>query len=313
MRIISAGSEIILRDEQRGGLAVIEIAARTCYKSEAGIGDGSAEKMAAMLIRKHHEAMLEHGDYIFRVYDHHIYENICDGLQLIRDKFGKAPMLSTTNLGGRFIISGNVRAWRELLALGDLVGWYFTGLIDRIYTRDLISDNEVIPDDRIEQIYYRDLKGLTERLAHLRQTVRFTIDRGVSHEFVRHRVMSFAQESTRYCNYAKDRFGSEITVIEPCFLARGTEAYSLWKRSCMSNEAEYFALMNLGLQPQEARTVLPMSTKTELVMTGTLGQWDHFFDLRARQTTGPAHPQAVEVAVPLMERMAALFPGVFVK
>ena len=311
MRIIKPGFEILPRDEQRGGLAVIEAAARTCYKSEDRTTEDSAEKLVKALIDRQHEAMLEHGDYIFRVHDHHIYENICDGLQLIRDKFGKAPLLTTTNLDGRFIISGNVRAWRELLALGDLAGWYFTALIDRIYTKDLVADNDVIPDERIEQIRYADLIGRAEKLAHLRQTVRFTIDRGVSHEFVRHRVMSFAMESTRYCNYSQEKFGREITVINPCFLEEGTEGYSLWKRQCMSAEVAYFALLNFGLAPQEARTVLPHSAKTELVMTGTLGQWNHFFDLRARQVTGPAHPQAVEVAMPLMEEMTTRFPDVF--
>ena len=153
--------------------------------------------------------------------------------------------------------------------------------------------------------------GKTERLTHLSQTVRFIIDRGISHEFVRHRMMSFAQESTRFCNYSNDRFGREVTVIEPCYLVKHTEPYDLWKRQCMSAEVSYFAEMNLGLFPQEARAVLANSTKTELVMTGTLRQWDHFFDLRARQITGKAHPQAVEVAVPLMEEMSGLFPTVF--
>ena len=107
-----------------------------------------------------------------------------------------------------------------------------------------------------------------------------------------------------------DRFGREISVIEPCYLAPHTEPYDLWKRQCMSAETAYFTELNLGLQPQEARAVLPTSTKTELVMTGTLGQWDHFFDLRARQITGPAHPQASELALPLMLDMAERFPDV---
>ena len=132
----------------------------------------------------------------------------------------------------------------------------------------------------------------------------------MSHEFVRHRVMSFAMESSRYCNYSQERFNREITVIEPCYLVPHTEPYDLWKRSCMTAETAYFTLLNMGLAPQEARAVLPHSTKTELVMTGTLGMWKHFFDLRARQITGKAHPQAVEAAEPLMQEMTALFPDV---
>jgi thymidylate synthase (FAD) len=142
--------------------------------------------------------------------------------------------------------------------------------------------------------------------------VRFTIDRGISHEFVRHRVMSFSQESTRYCNYSQGKFGREITVIAPCYLVEGSQPYELWRRSCMSDEVEYFTLLNMGLSPQEARAVLPNSTKTELMMTGTIRQWDHFFDLRARQLTGPAHPQAVEVAEPLMQEMVERWPEAFI-
>ena len=138
--------------------------------------------------------------------------------------------------------------------------------------------------------------------------MRFTVDRGVTHEFVRHREMSFAQESTRYCNYTLGKFGSEITVIEPSFLEEGSEAYSLWKRQCMSAETAYTHMLRMGLTAQQARTVLPQSTKADLIVTGVLGQWDSFFDLRARQVTGPAHPQAAEVAVPLMQAFAEKFP-----
>ena len=99
-------------------------------------------------------------------------------------------------------------------------------------------------------------------------------------------------------------------MIEPCYLVKHTEPYDLWKRSCMTAETENFTMLNMGMQPQEARAVLPHSTKAELVMTGTLGAWNHFFDLRARQITGKAHPQAVEVAFPLMQEMAARFPDV---
>lgn len=118
-------------------------------------------------------------------------------------------------------------------------------------------------------------------------------------EFVRHRVFSFAQESTRYCNYTKDKFGNEITFIEPCWEMQEDEKelYIV----CLENmENAYNALISSGWTPQQARAILPNSLKTELVMTGFVEDWDHFCDLRARGTTGAPHPQAKELAEPLL-------------
>ena len=310
MKIIKPGYMIEERDEQRGGLAIIERAARTCYKTEDKISEGSAERMVRMLIQRHHEAMLEHGDYIFLLDDYKILDNIVYSLRRLMEDGADVPMLTWTNIDERPIISGNIRAWRELLASRCGAAYYFTGVLDPIYTADLLQESERETDPRIKQIHYSDLQSPAERRVHLRQTVRFTVDRGVTHEFVRHRVMSFAQESTRYCDYSNGKQGNGITVIEPSFLKEHTETHDLWKRQCMSADAAYIHEKRLGLKPEEARTVLPQSTKAELVMTGTLRQWDHFFDMRARQTTGPAHPQAAEVAIPLMQEMAVRFPDV---
>ena len=311
MKIIHAGYTIEERDELRGGLAIIERAARTCYKTEDKISDDSAERMVRSLRQRQHYAMLEHGDYIFMLDDYHMLDNTVYALRRLMEDKGIVPLLTFTNIDESPIISGNIRAWREFMASGSGAALYFAGAIDPIYTEDIIDPEDRIPDPRVKQLRYCDLVGKTEQRAHLRQTVRFIIDRGVSHEFVRHRVMSFAQESTRYCNYSDDKFGREITVILPCYLVEGTDPYWVWKRQCMSAEVAYFTEMNLGLQGQEARAVLPTSTKTELVMTGTLGQWDHFFDMRARQITGKAHPQAAEVAIPLMNEMTARWPEAF--
>ena len=310
MKIIKPGFVIEERDELRGNLTAIERAARTCYKTEDRITDTSAEKMVRSLRQRQHYAMLEHGDYIFTFTDYHLYDIVVTVLRRLMEETGVVPLLAFTNIAERPIISGNIRAWREFIASDSAAAYYFTGLIDPVYIEDLITPEDRCDDPRVCQLHYADLVGEVERRTHLRQTVRFTIDRGVSHEFVRHRVMSFAQESTRWCNYSGDRFGREITVIDPCYLIPGTEAYMLWKRQCMSAEVGYFTEMNIGLQPEEARALLVNSTKTELVMTGTLGQWDHFFDMRARQTTGKAHPQAAEVAIPLMGEMAVRFPDV---
>ena len=154
-------------------------------------------------------------------------------------------------------------------------------------------------------------RGHEAMLEHCSFTIKFIVDRGISHELVRHRLASFAQESTRYCNYSKEGFGGEITVIEPFFLAENTPGYSSWYDACLHSESAYFALLNWGCTPQEARSVLPNSLKTEVCMTANLREWRHFFKLRAADATGSAHPQMKEVTVPLLKELKQLIPVVF--
>ena len=313
MKIIKPSFLVCDRDEQRSGLRIIEEAGRLCYKSEDKSTDTSAEAFVQGLIKRKHLSVLEHGDMIFEIGDDHIYENVAEGLQILRDAGEQPPMLEMTNIGHRCIVSGNMRAWLELFDSGSIASRYFIGHFDPVFIQGMcFMDEEAEPDPRVRQIHYADLRDPLEKLVHMRQTVKFVVDRGITHEFVRHRRMSFSQESTRYCNYSDGRFGREITVIRPCFLEEGTEPYNLWKRQCMSAETAYFTLLNMGLLSEEARDVLPHSTKAELMVTGTLGMWDHFFDLRARQITGKAHPQAAEVAVPLYELFKVLYPGIII-
>lgn len=164
----------------------------------------------------------------------------------------------------------------------------------------------------IENGWLDDLKYLCEPTEYhvKRVTVHFVCDRGVSHEFVRHRVFSFAQESTRYCNYSKDKFGNEVTFIEPCWYNTSKSndlADEYFINSLKDAERLYFNLLDNGWKPQEARAVLPNALKTELVMTGFVDEsgWINFFNLRALGTTGAPHPQAKELAEPLFEEFKA--------
>lgn len=133
-----------------------------------------------------------------------------------------------------------------------------------------------------------------------RVTVLFTCDRGVSHEFVRHRVMSFTQESTRYCNYSKDKFNNELTFIIPNWFTNESiyNNENIWEASMQLLENNYNFLIKKGWLPQQARSILPNSLKTELVMTGFIDDWKGFFELR---TSTAAHPQARELAIPLRQ------------
>ena len=172
-------------------------------------------------------------------------------------------------------------------------------------------------EDKItEESASKFVKGLVKSgheamIEHFSLTVKFICDRGVSHEIVRHRIASYAQESTRYCNYGKEGFGEEITVIAPLFLQEGTRGWDLWKESCEAAEKAYFDLLDWGCSPQEARSVLPNSLKTEIIVTMNLREWRHFFKLRAIGTTGNPHPQMREVALPLLREMKEVLPEVF--
>ena len=146
-------------------------------------------------------------------------------------------------------------------------------------------------------------------------SVKFIVDRGVSHEIVRHRLFSFAQESTRYCNYAKDKFDNQITFIIPNWMPdvmpgiyTGVATMLTWVLAMEQSEIYYNRLISNGWQPQQARSVLPNSLKTEVVVSGNPREWRHFFKLR---TATVAHPQMREVAIPLLKEMQERIPILF--
>jgi len=145
-------------------------------------------------------------------------------------------------------------------------------------------------------------------IEHSTMTVKFVCERGFTHELVRHRLVSYSQESTRYCNYAKGKFGGEITVIEPLFFAKGERVYQEWKKSCEQAEEQYFKLLDDGAKPEEARSVLPTGLKTEIVATANLRQWGHIFFQR---TSPRAHPQMRQLMVPLCDEVQARVPVLF--
>lgn len=260
----------------------IEIAGRTCYKSEDKITQDSAKKFVERMVKSGHGAMLEHGTvYLFlTMSSRQQYFKYCSNPYSVANSTGEAEKGTWNGF-----VTTNYRVLVEN-------GW--------------LDDLEYICNPGKEH--------------EKRITVRFVCDRGVSHEFVRHRVFSFAQESTRYCNYSKDKFGSEITFIIPCWMSdfhlgnqyskdiveeyRNFENWAdnpetselLFLYSLAVSEQNYLNLLSNGWKPQQARAVLPNSLKTELIMTGTLTQWEGFFKLRDAES---AHPQARELAEPL--------------
>ena len=273
MKLIKPSFEIL---EQEPGLQgiykQIELAGRTCYKSLDKITETSAEGFVNRMIASKHYAMLEHGT---------VY-------------------LSWLDEGGNYHPYENnpySKVTYQTLPWGEVMIHVTTNL------RVLVENG-----------WLEDLKHLCEptEFHEKRVTVRFTTDRGVSHEFVRHRVFSFAQESTRYCNYSKDKFGNELTFIIPSWmnsneksintkqgfgLNPGEELFAFLGKS----ERHYFKLLELGWTPQQARQVLPNALKTELVMTGFVSDWKHLFRLRTSfiAETGKPHPDMSNLCDPL--------------
>lgn len=279
MKLIKPNFEIW---EQPAGLEgvykQIERVGRVCYKSEDKITEDSANPFVGRMIKSGHGAMLEHGTVYLKItYKDTNFTTLC----MFYGK-NKYSVLNHSEDNKIYYITTNYRV--------------------------LVENNHL-----------SDLKYLCEpsEFHEKRITVHFVCDRGVSHEFVRHRVMSFAQESTRYCNYSKDKFNGELTFIQPVWTYHqedgdyGTLDNSKRKnvgnkdgtffefiKSLQYAEFYYFRLLKEGWKPQEARAVLPNSLKTELVVTGFTSDWKHFFELRCDSA---AHPQARELAIPLKE------------
>lgn len=202
------------------------------------------------------------------------------------------------------------------------------------------SENKITEESARKFVSVLIKSGHEAMIEHASMTVRFVVDRGISHELVRHRIASWAQESSRYCSYDKDKFGNEVTIIEPVFYKNIPEErkfairkmftkefkqpadfvdtlndlekrYADWFYSCYVAEASYLEMLHYGAEPQEARDVLPTSTKTEVIMTMNMREMRHFFKLRAAGTTGKPHPQMVEVALPLLRQCQQIMPELF--
>jgi len=170
------------------------------------------------------------------------------------------------------------------------------------------SEHKITPDSAKKFVKMILDLGHESVIEHEKVTVRVICDRGISHEIVRHRIASYTQESTRFCNYSKGRFGNEITVIKPCFWDDGSKEYKIWRDAMENAERAYMELIKLGAKPEEARSVLPNSLKTEIVITMNLREWRHFFKLR---TSKRAHPQMREVATSLLQAFKERIPVIF--
>ena len=287
-------SEVIIKEQEPGIDGIykqIEWAGRHCYKSHDKITEDSAKEFVNRMIKSKHSAMLEHGTvYLITL---------------------------NANIANKYIIN----KYSVVKRIGG-----FNENDEAIITHYITTNLRVI----IENNWSEDLKYICEPTEHheKRITARFTCDRGVSHEIVRHRVMSFAQESTRYCNYTKDKFDNQITFIIPTWANIPEGKYTDWDGDwrdlekmtllksiendavdqflflCKYAETSYNLMVDRGAKPQEARQVLPNATKTEIVVTGFESDWEHFFSLRSPKYGAQGmHPDIAKLADELYEKL----------
>ena len=173
-------------------------------------------------------------------------------------------------------------------------------------SEDYISEDGVSAKKFVGMVINRGHEAMLE---HSQLSVKFIVDRGISHEIVRHRLCSFAQESTRYVNYSTSKKAPEgIIFIKPCFFDDTSEQMREWYKACSDSEFWYLQLIKLGSKPEEARAVLNNSVKTELVVTANYREWRNILKLR---TDKAAHPQMREVMVPLLNELKTKIPVVF--
>ena len=281
MRLIKQSAEYIPQDPTIiGAFKLIELAGRTCYKSEDKITDNSWEKFIDMLLERHHYSPMEFGTIYMTIdtgsplNNPYYMRNMDVAMFYAKNKYSKVKSESNeTHTGKIYYITTNLRV--------------------------------IFENNRIE-----DLRFACEPTKHERKyCVRLITSRDITHEYVRHRHFSYCQESTRYCNYSKDKFSNQITYIIPswCNVKEGeyneiigiTSVDSTFMSSLLDVEAYYFDLLDVGWKPQQARQVLPNALKTEIMMCGFESDWEHFFDLRLG---AGAHPSARELAYKIYQQ-----------
>ena len=303
MRMINPSVSVIT---EKDPFKKIERVGRTCYKSEDKITDDSAKKFYRGLTKRKHTAMVEHATFVFKL-DRFQY----DVLKVMHHY----KYLNFTEDAGRYLVSGNLRAINESEAISLCKALYELDH-ELIYNEGMRTFLETYKiEGKVSVIDFSDLKNPTENefMNHFYMTFHFITDRGVTHEMVRHRPASFAQESTRYCNYSKEQFGGELTYVKPTGWDYFPESYKHeFCKAFDKCEEQYEILIKNGFTPQQARAVLPDALKTEIIMTANAKEWEHFFDLRSRGVTGAPHPDiktVADMALTMYEVERAMYIG----
>lgn len=279
----------------------LEACGRVCYKSEDKITDDSAIPFVTKIAAHGHNSVLEMAVLSFRV--------ICSPCH-VQELLNHQPKFFVIDrMPDGLLITGSIRSLREFSLLypeNQIIGDVILELVDRApHFFGKIFDSRKSParDNYMSvtkmHLSEIDLLPAELRLRHRFVSVRFIVNRAVTHELVRHRLCSFLQESQRYCRYTEDKFDNQVTFIKPMFFREESKEYHLWKEAMQQTEAAYFKLLETA-SPQAARTVLPNSCKTEIIVFCNLVEWRHIFKLR---TSPAAEPSMCQIMIPLQQEM----------
>jgi thymidylate synthase (FAD) len=310
MRVIAPYFEI-LDDLDQQSLAVrIEACGRICYKSEDKISPESAEPFIRNIIKHGHNSVTEMAVLTLRIqYD---TESFASQLFHLVPKFLHIDKVEKKEL----FVTGSVRAFRELYQSNPSVKMVkaiaaYLAQCHPLFYEDLLPARGLIKQEGVivEKVRLGTVDGFPADLLakHRHVAVLFVVNRAVTHEIVRHRPVSYLQESQRYCRYSQDKFGNEVTFIKPMFFKKGSNEYRLWEQAMEETERIYLKLLETST-PQAARTVLPNSCKTELIAFANLLEWLHIFKLR---TSKGAEPSMREVMIPLLHKFQEKYPTIF--
>ncbi len=310
MKIIPPRFTVLDRLDRESLPVRIEYCGRVCYKSEDRIDRESAIPFVAKMAEHGHNSVLEMGVLTLQV--------DCQSAGEINELFRCQPRYLFIDIldGNRLLVTGSVRAFREMQlfhpncapvrAMSGFLhrchDWFFVGI-------PIDEESTPAPPIQVKKVDLAQVDRFPplqlEKHRHI--AVKFVVNRAVTHEIVRHRPCSFLQESQRYCRYSDDKFGSEVTFIKPLFFTEGSVEYNVWQQAMRETEKMYLQLLET-CTPQAARTVLPNSCKTELIVYCNLAEWRHIFRLR---TSKAAEPSMREVMIPLQEDFRERFPAVF--
>ena len=310
MKVIAPYCEILEELDKQSLSIRIEACGRICYKSEDKITQESAEPFIRNIIKHGHNSVTEMAVLTLKVlYD---TESIATQFFNLMPKFLLVDRLDRKEL----LITGSVRAFRELYQANPTVKMVkaiaqFLGSRHPLFYEDLLPERGLIKQEgvRVEKVPLENVDGFPADLLakHRHVAVLFVVNRAVTHEIVRHRPVSYLQESQRYCRYSQDKFGNEVTFIKPMFFKKGSGEYRLWEQAMTETEKIYLTLLETS-SPQAARTVLPNSCKTELITFANLLEWLHIFKLR---TSKGAEPSMREVMIPLLHQFQKRYPNIF--
>lgn len=310
MKIVPQSFEILSALDQSSIASRLEACGRICYKSEAKITPESAEPFIRNIVKSGHNSVTEMAVSTIKV--------TLDSRSMMERFFEAVPKYFNVTIVEKnvLLITGSIRAFRELYMsypTMKMVKGVTKFLADKwpIFFFDLVPKNGWSPQSGVlvETVSLAEVDQLSSDLLamHRYVAVKFITNRAVTHELVRHRPCSFLQESQRYCRYDKEQFGGEVTFIKPMFFAEGSPEYALWTQAMQETESLYLKLLETS-SPQAARTVLPNSCKTEIIVFANLTEWRHIFRLR---TSTAAEPSMREIMIPLLAEFKTMFPSEF--